>query len=312
MPKSGVLVLGAGGFIGRALANRLAARGERVIAAVRRPAPLGPGIETRVVGTLTAAAPWPDILADAGAVVHLASRAHAPVGSDLSWIDDQAATASALGRAARNAGIERVVFLSSIKVNGENSGNSPYRASDPPAPADAYGRAKARMEHALQQSSVPLVVLRPPLVFGPCVKGNFRALLGLVARGVPLPLASVANRRSLIFLDNLVDLIEISLVHERAPGGTFLMHETRDVSTPELLRLIARGLGRSARLVACPPALLGAMARLAGRGDDARRLLNSLCVDDGETRARLGWQPRVPLEDAIAVTCRWYREETGR
>jgi nucleoside-diphosphate-sugar epimerase len=312
MPESGVLVLGAGGFIGRALTSRIAARGARIIAAVRAPADLGPGIETRVAGTLTAATPWSDMLAGAHTVVHLASRAHAPAGSDLSWIDDQAATAVALGRAARAAGIERVVLLSSIKVNGDDSGSNPFSAADPPAPADAYGRAKMRMEEELRQSGVPLVVLRPPLVFGPSVKGNFRALLGLVARGVPLPLASVANRRSLIFLDNLVDLIEVALAHDRALGGTFLMHETRDVSTPELLRLIARGLGRTARLVACPPSLLSAMAGLIGRGGDASRLLGSLCVDDGETRARLGWQPRVPLEEAIAVTCRWYREETGR
>ncbi len=301
-----VLVLGGGGFIGRPLAARLAARGERVIATVRQPTTLGPGIEARVTGTLGPATDWAALIGEAGAVVHLASRAHAPPERGTAWIEAEAATAAALAQAAKRAGVARIVLMSSIKVQGEASAR-PFRADDRPAPADPYGRAKLAIEEALRAAGVPLVVLRPPLVYGPGVKGNFRALLGLVARGVPLPLASIVNRRSLVFLDTLLDLVELALSHERAPGQTFLVRDGQDVSTPALIRLIAAGLGRPAHLLPCPLALLRAAARLAGRGDDALRLIESVTVDDAPTRDRLGWRPRVTLEEGVAATCRWYR-----
>ena len=306
-----ILVLGGGGFIGRALATRLAARGERVIATVRAATALGAGIDARATGALGAETDWPALVGDAGAIVHLAMRAHAPPAAGDRWIEAEAATAAALAAAARRAGVARIVLMSSIKVHGEASGERPFRAGDPPAPADPYGRAKLRIEQAMGVAGVPLVVLRPPLVHGPGVKGNFRALLGLVARGVPLPLASVANRRSLVGLDNLLDLVELALSHERAPGQVFLVRDEHAVSTPELIRLIARGLGRPARLLPCPPAALRALARLLGRGADAERLLDSVMVDDEATRATLGWRPRISLEDGIAAACRWYRGAAG-
>jgi nucleoside-diphosphate-sugar epimerase len=301
-----VLVLGGGGFIGRALSVRLAAGGERVVATVRQATELGEGIEALATGTLDAATDWAALTGEARAVVHLATRAHAPPELGTAWIEAEAATAAALAAAARRTGVERIVLMSSVKVHGEASAR-PYRADDPPAPADPYGHAKLAIEEAMRASGVPLVVLRPPLVYGPGVKGNFRALMGLVARGVPLPLASVANRRSLVFLDNLLDLVELALAHDRAPGRTFLVRDDRDVSTPELIRLIAAGLGRPARLLPCPPGLLAALARLAGRGDDATRLFGSVTIDDEPTRATLGWKPRVAIEDGVAATCRWYR-----
>jgi nucleoside-diphosphate-sugar epimerase len=301
-----VLVLGGGGFIGRALAARLAASGERVVATVREATALGAGIEVRATGALGAGTDWPALLGDVGAVVHLASRAHAPPEPGEAWIAAEAAAAAALAAAAARAGVARIVLMSSIKAQGEG-GARPFRADDPLAPADPYGRAKLRIEEAMRSARVPLVVLRPPLVYGPGVKGNFRALLGLVARGLPLPLASIANRRSLVGLDNLLDLVELALTHERAPGQVFLVRDARDVSTPELVRLIAHGLGRAARLFPCPPAALVMLARLMGRGGDAERLFESLIVDDEPTRTALGWRPRVALEDGIAATCRWYR-----
>ncbi|MGH7087266.1 MAG: hypothetical protein ACREFQ_00015, partial [Stellaceae bacterium] len=139
------------------------------------------------------------------------------------------------------------------------------------------------------------------------VKGNFRALLRLVQRGVPLPLASVANRRSFIFIENLIDLIEAALVAPAALGQAFLMRDDREVGTPDLVRLIAHGLERPARLLPCPPGALRAAARLAGRSEDAERLLGSLAVDDMETRVRLGWRPRIALDAGVAATCRWFR-----
>lgn len=312
MARRGVLVLGGGGFIGRALAARLAARGERVIATVREPTAFGAEIEPRATGALSAATDWPALIGEAGAVVHLASRAHAPPEPGERWVEAEAATAAALAAAARRAGVAQLVLMSSIKVHGEATGERPFRASDPPAPADPYGRAKLRIEQAMGAADVPLVVLRPPLVYGPGVKGNFRALLGLVARGLPLPLASIANRRSLVGLDNLLDLVELALTHPRAPGNVFLVRDGRDVSTAELVRLIARGLGRPARLLPCPPAALHAAARLLGRGAAAERLLESMILDDDATRATLGWRPRIALEDGIAATCRWFRGARGR
>jgi nucleoside-diphosphate-sugar epimerase len=306
--KRGVVVLGAGGFIGRALVARLAASGERAIAVVRTDMKFGAGVEVRVAGTLTAATDWPALLAGADAVVHLASRAHAPPETGEGWIDAEASTAASLGSAARLGGIERLVFMSSVKVHGAASGARPFRASDRPAPADPYGRAKARVEGALRPAGVPLVILRPPLVYGPGVGANFRSLVALVARGVPLPLASVANARSLIYLDNLLDGVELALSRPEAPGHAFLMRDARDVATPELIRLIARGLGRRARLLPCPPSLLRLLARMAGRGDDAERLLDSLIVDDAPTRFLLGWRPAIDIADGIAATCRWFQE----
>jgi nucleoside-diphosphate-sugar epimerase len=295
-----VLVLGAGGFIGRALVARLAQAGVPVV-----PAGRGAG-----GGNLTAASDWPALLAGCRAAVYLASRAHAPAGDD-DWIAAEAATAAALAAAARRAGLERLVLMSSLKVQGEDSGAGRLSAGDPPAPADAYGRAKLRIEAAMGQAAADiLVVLRPPLVYGPGVKANFLALLRLVDRGVPLPLGSIANRRSLIFLDNLIDLVLCALDHEEAAGGTFLMRDDDEVTTPGLVREIARQLDRPARLFPCPPGLLRTAARLAGRGDAALRLLGSLSVDDTPTRERLGWRPRVALADGIAATCRWFREQS--
>jgi nucleoside-diphosphate-sugar epimerase len=305
-----VIVLGGAGFIGRALTARLAASGIPVVAITRRAVDLGPAITGRAIGTLSAASDWPALLADGRAVVHLASRAHRPAGPSENWIVDEAALATALTRAAVQSGIERLVLLSSIKVHGETSGSVPIRASDPPAPADAYGRAKLQIEAAMARDATPrtsLTVLRPPLVYGPGVKANFLALLRLVDRGFPLPFASIENRRSLISVDNLVDLIVLCLSHPAAAGQVFGARDDEEVSTPRLIAEIARQLGRPARLFPCPPAALRGAARLLGRGNAAERLLGSLRLDDSATRKILGWQPRLALADGIAATCRWFR-----
>jgi nucleoside-diphosphate-sugar epimerase len=304
MSNRPVAIVGAGGFIGRALALRLAAQGRAVIAILRRDEPLPASVERRVAGALSAASPWPALIAGAGAIVHLASRAHQPATSDERWIDEDAATAAAIGDAAA----ERLIFVSSIKVHGEAS-TAPFTAAMTPAPRDAYGRAKLRTEERLRGALGPrLVVLRPPLVYGPGVKGNFRTLIGLVERGLPLPLAGIDNRRSLIGLGNLLDLIETALSHPAAPGGTFLMRDDEEVATPDLIRRIARQLGRPARLWPCPPALLRGAAHLLRRGGAIERLAGSLQVDDRATRARLGLRPRVSLDEGLAETCRWFRD----
>ena len=281
-----IVVLGAGGFIGRALCTRL---GTSAVAV------------TRQAGNLSAATDWPRLFAGASAVVHLASRAHAPAG-DGGWIEAEVAMAAAIARAAREAGA-RLIYLSSIKVHGETS-RAPFRADDAPHPADAYGRAKLLCEAAMAGAAP--TIIRPPLVYGPRVKGNFLALIRLVERGLPLPFAGIENRRSFLFLDNLIDLIAAALAQERP--GIFLARDDEEPSTPTLIKYIAENLARPARLFACPPALLSGAAHVLGQGGAAERLLGTLSLDDGATRQALGWRPIISLANGIAVTCRWYRE----
>lgn len=306
-----VVVVGAAGFIGRALCARLATRGVPVIAVARHSTDLTAPIDIRVMGRIGADTQWEPILAGAGAIVHLATRAHAPVDArgGEAWIEEDAAAAAHLAATGRRAGVARIVVLSSIKVHGEASGPLPFRANMAPSPADAYGRAKWRIEEAVRAAASggpALTVLRPPLVYGPGVKANFLALLRLVDRGLPLPLASIDNRRSLVFLGNLLDVIERALSGPAAPG-TFLLRDDVEPSTPDLICRIARHLGRPARLLPCPPTLLRRLAAMAGHGEAAARLIGSVRIDDASTRAALGWQPRFGLDDGLAETCRWFR-----
>lgn len=307
-----VVVVGGGGFIGRALTLQLAARRMPVTAVVRAPTLLPPGVAMRVAGDFAAVDDWRAHLAGARAVVHLASRAHAPADPDEArWAEREAALATALTRSAAALGAERFLLMSSIKVMGAGRDGTPFRAEDAPAPADAYGRVKLRVERAVAESAaasgLPLVILRPPLVYGPGVRANFLALLRLVDRGLPLPLASIDNRRSFLFLDNLAELAGLALTHPAAPGRILLARDDAEVSTPALIALIARALGRTPRLFPCPPVLLRRLARLAGRAGLAERLVDSLTLDDAATRVALGWQPRVALAQGIAATGRWFR-----
>ena len=311
-----VVVVGAGGFIGGALVARLAARGMPIRAVVRRAVAAPPGVSVHAIGDITATTEWPALLRGARAVVHLANRAHAAADAEQDWIEHDAAAAAQLARAAGRAGVERLLLMSSIKVLGEATDGVPFRAGRPAAPEDAYGFAKWRVEETMRLACAAagpaLTVIRPPLVYGPGVKANFRALLRLVDRGLPLPLANIHNRRSLVFLDNLVDLVEVALSHPAARDGTFLVRDAEEVSTPELVRRVARALQRPARLFPCPPGLLRLAARAAGRRGTADRLLGSLSIDDTATHDRLGWSPRIALDEGLAATARWYRGNQDR
>jgi nucleoside-diphosphate-sugar epimerase len=312
-----VAVIGAAGFIGSALIARLASRGTPVIAVARREPGHAPraGVVWRAVGDMTAdAIDWTGLVAGARAVVHLASRAQAPPG-EPGWIERDAALAARLGRGATAAGVEQLLLMSSIKVLGPPRDGAAFRSGQSAAPADAYGFAKWSIEEALRAATAggpALIVLRPPLVHGPGVKANFLSLMRLVDRALPLPLASVANRRSLVAIDNLIDLIEIALDQPAARHGTFLLRDDEEPSTPALIRAIARALARPARLFPCPPSLLRLGLAAIGRSDDAERLLGSLTIDDSDTRQRLGWRPRMTLEDGLAATGRWYRSGAWR
>jgi len=293
-----VLVTGAAGFVGRALVPRLEASGYAARLATRA--------ETGDIGPET---DWRPLLADIDAVVHLAARVHvmrdraADPEREFDRVNHQA-TATLAAQAAA-AGVRRFIFLSSIKVHGDAS-DHPLSASDAPAPDDAYGRSKLAAERALAGlgDDMTVVVLRPPLVYGPGVKGNFHAMLRAIDRGWPLPLGAIANRRSLIYVGNLADAIRAAL---DAPSGTYLPSDREDVSTPELIRRTAAALGRPARLFPVPPALLRGLAGAAGKSAAADRLTGSLTVDG----ALPGWQPPFSLAEGLRATAGWFRAKAA-
>lgn len=277
---SRVVVTGASGFIGRTLCPRLRARGHEVVeldrASLRDPA-------ARIAG--------------AQAIVHLAALAHSRGVDSETLHDVNVELPLALGRAAAAAGA-RMLFMSTVKVLGESS-TSPLKESSPLAPRDAYGRAKAQAETELRAiPGLALTILRPPLVYGPGVKANFLALTRAIARGWPLPLAGIENRRSLLYVANLADAVLRCL--DAPPGKTFLVADGSPVSTPELCRRIALALGRPARLFHLPRALL----ELA---PGATRLTRSLEVDDGAIRRELGWTPPHSLDEGLQRTAEWLR-----
>jgi nucleoside-diphosphate-sugar epimerase len=258
------------------------------------------------VGTLGAETDWPALLDGAEIVIHLATSASPR--HDLQRFASEIATAEALGRAAASCGVKRLILMSSIRAMGEDSGAEPFRADVPPAPSDDYGRAKREIENALT-GAPGLTILRPPLVYGPGVGGGFAALLAVVARGLPLPLASIRNRRAYIFMENLLDAIEALLAVE-APTGVYLLRDAEEISTPELVRRMAQHFGRTPRLLPCPAGWLRAALTFAGRSDIAATLIGSFSIDDTATQTRLGWHPKATLDDGLATTCRWFREAT--
>lgn len=312
MTATRVLVTGATGFVGRALVRRLLADGRQVCAAVRAGATeLPPEVEKTVVGDIGPDTDWRAALAGVDAVVHLAARAHVLHDSspDAHALYRAVNTLGALrfAEAAAAAGVRRFVFLSSARVHGGHSIGAPFNESSPLAATDPYGRSKAEAERGLAalaaNGGLEPVILRPPLVYGPGARGNFARLVRLVERGVPLPLGAVRNRRSLVFLGNLVDAIVLSVDHPAAARETFLVSDGEDVSTPELVRRIARALGKSARLVPVPLALLRLGGVLTGRADDVARLLDDFVVDSSRIRVRLGWRPPFTLDEGLAA-CR--------
>jgi nucleoside-diphosphate-sugar epimerase len=307
-----ILVTGADGFIGHALCRGLAERGHVVLGRTRRPTKRVPGFDLRPIGDIGPQTDWSGHLHGVDTVVHLANRAHSPVREVAGT--NEAEAAAALARAAARAGVRRLVYFSSIRAMGDATPpGAPFRPVAPPQPRDAYGRGKLAIEHALQatarQTGIDLVVLRPPLVYGPGVKGNFRSLLRLAGSGLPLPFAGIDNRRSLIFIDNLVDLTARACLHAGAVGRVLLARDTADRSMPELLRVLAAGLERPLRLFAIPQPVFAPFRRLPGIGERIARLTLSLQVDDWETLAALDWLPPVASDEGLIATARAFREQ---
>ena len=314
-----ILVTGATGFVGRALCEALVARGYAVRAATRNPSTPQAAVEPCVVGDIGPHTEWSQALRGADAVVHLAARTHVlhdTVDNPLHEYRRSNTEATArLATAAARAGVRRFVYTSSIKVNGERTTAQPYTAEDTPRPEDAYGTTKWEAERALRavekHTGMEAVILRPPLVYGPGVKANFLRLMQLVARGVPLPLAAIDNRRSMLYLGNLVDALCLCLSAPDAAGKTYLVSDGRDLSTPDLVRALAQALGVRPRLFAVPVGVLAAGAALFGQRARIDRLTNSLQVDSTPLREELGWQPPYSVEQALALTAQWWRAQRG-
>ena len=304
------LVTGADGFVGRVL---LGALGGRMLRVLRRPAE-NPRACDMIVGDIGPHTRWDDSLRDIDCVVHLAARTHMPrsVGADAlpeyRFINVEGTRR--LAQQAAAAGVRRFVFMSSIKVNGESTTERAFTEVDVPAPEDAYGISKREAEDVLRdiagQTGMEWVVLRPPLVYGPGVEGNFLHLLKAIDRGLPLPLGSIRNHRSLIHVANLADAIVACIDNPAAAGNTFLVRDDGDISTPDLVRKLAAGLDRPARLLPCPVPLLMLGAALCGKPAAAARLAGSLTVDDSAIRRKLGWMPRISMDQGLIDTARWY------
>jgi nucleoside-diphosphate-sugar epimerase len=222
------------------------------------------------------------------------------------------ASTEKLARDAAAQGVRRLVFLSSIKVNGENTRDRPFTEGDAPNPEDAYGISKLEAEQLLwkisAETGLEVVVLRAPLVYGPGVKGNFLRLMNLVARNRPLPLASVRNKRSLVFLGNLVDALIVAMRSPAAAGHVYLVSDGEDLSTPELIRGIAKALDVPPRLLPFPTSLLRACGVMLGKKGESARLTDSLQIDSSKIRRDLGWRPSYSVEQGLEQTGSWYLE----
>lgn len=303
------LVTGASGFVGSALCARLRRDGVFVRGAVRALNSKPDGSEAFGIGSLSSDTDWTVALKNVEQVVHLAARVHVMNDRSSDPLTEfrrvNVEGTSVLARQAAAEGVKRFVFLSSVKVNGEfTKPGHPFTADDVPAPEDPYGVSKHEAEHLLRQISaetgMEVVIIRPPLVYGPGVKANFKSMMRWLAHGVPLPLAAVTeNRRSLVALDNLVDLIMTCLHHPAAANQTFLVSDGEDLSTAQLLKRMGAAIGQPARLFYLPPTLLKLGASVLNRPGIYQRLCGSLQLDITSTRQQLGWTPPVSVDEGL-------------
>jgi UDP-N-acetyl-alpha-D-quinovosamine dehydrogenase len=315
-----VLVTGASGFVGGAALKRLFRDGWEVRGSTRHEATrFQPGIESVFVPGMGSDIDWTAALVGVTAIVHCAARVHVlkDVAPDPLAEFRRINTAGTLNlaRHAAKAGVRRLVFLSSIGVNGAETFGTPFSAEDRPNPDSPYAFSKHEAETGLREISaktgLEIVIVRPPLVFGPNAPGNFRRLLRAVEKGIPLPLGAIRNRRSFVALDNLIDLLAVCLRHPSASGQVFLVSDGDDLSTTDLLRRLAAAMGKTLRLIPIPADLLRATLQVLGRPELAQRLCGSLEVDIKKTREVVGWAPKVSVDDALRETVIDYFHRRG-
>jgi nucleoside-diphosphate-sugar epimerase len=303
-----IAVTGANGFVGRALLKELEERGHGTRALVRSSS----APDRIAVGDVGPDTDWTAALSGVSTVIHCAARVHVmqddAADPPAAFRRVNTAGTRRLAAQAADLGVERLVFISTIKVNGESTryaagASDPFTADDSPNPGDPYAVSKWEAESALReieaQTGLEVVIVRPPLVYGFGVGGNFQSLVAIVKRGLPLPFALVDNRRSLVALPNLVDLLVRCATHPEAPGQTFLVSDDEDLATPELIRRLARAMGGNARLLPVPPAMLRLAGRMTGQSESVERLIGSLQVDISHTRERLGWRPPISVDEGL-------------
>lgn len=320
MSHQRVLITGANGFVGRTLCAKAVARSFNVRGMTRSPCYLPGEINSYVLGSMDENTDWQASLTGIGVVIHLAARVHVMEDTatdplvEFRRVNVQGTLNMACQAAA--AGVRRFVFVSSIKVNGESTELiRPFTADDEPAPLDPYGVSKMEAEQGLRkialETGMDVVIIRPPLVYGPGVKANFQAMMRWLARGVPLPLGAIHNRRSMVALDNLVDLIVTCIDHTAAANQIFLVSDGEDLSTTQLLQRMGRALGKPARLVPVPARLLKAGAALVGKPAIAQRLCGSLQVDISKTQQLLGWVPPLSVDEGLKRAAEGYLREAS-
>ena len=310
-----ILITGANGFVGRALCSALIERGHAVKGAVRsNDAALPPGAEKKLVGPMDGNTDWSDALQGVDVVIHLAARVHVMHEKSSDPLSEfRKVNVEGTGRLAKSAaaaGVKRLVYVSSIKVNGEATRDKPFSEKNEPNPQDPYGISKHEAEAALQKISaetgLEIVIVRPPLVYGPGVGGNFARMLGWIKKGIPLPLGSAKNRRSMIYVENLADALIHCATRPEAANGTFLVSDTETVSTPELVRTLSEKMGIRPAIFPFPLPLLRLLGRLAGKSAEIERLAGSLEIDSSKIRSKLGWQPPFGLDKGLAETVNWF------
>ncbi len=318
-----ILVTGAGGFVGGAVVSRLAT--DRtcngvVVASRRKLESLPQRVEQVQAGDLLPSADMSFALKNVDAVVHCAARVHVMQDDTRyplqAYREVNVNSTLNLARQAAKAMVRRFIFVSTIKVNGDaTKPGQIFRADDVPVPSDPYGLSKLEAERGLREiesiTGMEVVVVRPTLVYGPNVRANFLRLLKIVEKGVPLPFGLLENKRSLVAIDNLVDLLRTCIFHPKAAGQTFLVSDGQDLSTPDLIRQLAGLMGQDAGLINIPPRLLHFLGALTGRRQDVGRLLGSLQVDIEHTRAALDWIPPISVEVGLRKTVDWYLSSHG-
>jgi nucleoside-diphosphate-sugar epimerase len=312
-----VLITGANGFVGSVLCARLRISGASVRAAVRSLGSKLDAAEAVAIGRLSSETDWMEALENVEQVVHLAARVHIMNDKSLDQLAEfrrvNVEGTANLAIQAAAAGVKRFVFLSSVKVNGEfTETEKPFTANDVPKPQHPYGVSKHEAEQLLRkiacETGMEVVIIRPPLVYGPGVKANFESMIRWLARGVPLPLAAITeNRRSFVALDNLVDFIVTCLSHPAAANQTFLVSDGEDLSTAELVKRMGDAMGYSTRLFYLPPSLLKIGAKLVRKPGTYQRLCGSLQVDINKNRQLLGWTPPLSVDDGLRHAVKGFR-----
>lgn len=315
-----ILVTGANGFVGRAVCKTLSNAGLSVRGTVRK-RENAPSInnvpfngELITIGDIGPNTKWGMALQDIDIVIHLAARAHVmkEIAADplLEFRTVNTLVTKTLACAAVSAEVKRFIYISSIKVNGEHTGNIPFSEGDTPNPQDPYAVSKLEAEQALQaiaqETGLEIVILRPPLVYGTGVRANFLKLMNLINAGVPLPFNSVKNSRSLLYIGNLVDAIIKCIQHPFAANKTFLISDGEDLSTPELIRRLASALNKPARLVPFPTSLLQLAGAFIRKFAEVERLTGSLTIDSSKIRTELNWIPPFTVDEGLKHTAEWY------